>query len=126
MPLLIGDAAADLMQRDPSETHIQDLDEFTVTEAALRQMAATPDPRRKEIGDAAVRHLHVFVREVKLTPAEWLTGIAVAAPLRSAERVAHGRRVSKIWTDFEHGNRRPTGQINVSRTPFAVCRSRAT
>jgi hydroxyquinol 1,2-dioxygenase len=53
----------------------QDLDEFTVTEAALRQMAATPDPRLKEIGDAAVRHLHAFVREVNLTPAEWLTGI---------------------------------------------------
>jgi hydroxyquinol 1,2-dioxygenase len=55
--------------------HMQDLDEFTVTEAALRQMAATPDPRLKEIGDAAVRHLHAFVREVNLTPAEWLTGI---------------------------------------------------
>ena len=25
--------------------------------------------------DAAVRHLHAFVREVELTPAEWLTGI---------------------------------------------------
>jgi len=55
--------------------HMQDLDEFTVTEAALRQMAATPDLRLKEIGDAAVRHLHAFVREVNLTPAEWLTGI---------------------------------------------------
>jgi hypothetical protein len=49
---------------------MQDLDEFTVTNAALQQMAATPDPRLKEIGDAAVRHLHVFVREVNLTPAE--------------------------------------------------------
>jgi FlaA1/EpsC-like NDP-sugar epimerase len=49
-----------------SETHIQDLDEFTVTEAALQQMAATPDPRLKEIGNAAVRQ----PREVKLTPAE--------------------------------------------------------
>jgi hydroxyquinol 1,2-dioxygenase len=55
--------------------HMQDLDEFTVTEAALQQMSATPDPRLKEISDAAVRHLHAFVREVNLTPAEWLTGI---------------------------------------------------
>ena len=54
---------------------MQDLDEFTATEAALAQMAATPDPRLKEIGDAAVRHLHAFAREVNLTPAEWLTGI---------------------------------------------------
>ena len=29
----------------------------------------TPDPRLKEIMDAAVRHLHAFAREVRLTPA---------------------------------------------------------
>jgi hydroxyquinol 1,2-dioxygenase len=55
---------------------MQDLDEFSATDAALAQMAATPDPRLKEIADAAVRHLHAFAREVDLTPAEWLTGIA--------------------------------------------------
>ena len=54
---------------------MQDLDEDTVTDAALAQMAATQDPRLKQIMDAAVRHLHAFVREVELTPAEWLTGI---------------------------------------------------
>ena len=54
---------------------MQDLDELTVTEAALAQMANTPDPRLKEIMDAAVRHLHAFARDVRLTPAEWLTGI---------------------------------------------------
>jgi hydroxyquinol 1,2-dioxygenase len=54
---------------------MQDLDEFSVTEAALAQMANTPDPRLKEISDAAVRHLHAFAREVRLTPAEWLAGI---------------------------------------------------
>jgi hydroxyquinol 1,2-dioxygenase len=63
---------------------LQDLDEFTVTEAALRQMAATPDPRLKEIGDAAVRHLHAFVREVNLTPAEWLAGIALLTEIGKA------------------------------------------
>jgi hydroxyquinol 1,2-dioxygenase len=67
-----------------SETHIQDLDEFTVTEAALQQMAATPDPRLKEIGDAAVRHLHAFAREVNLTPAEWLTGIGFLTEIGKA------------------------------------------
>ncbi len=52
-----------------------DLDENTVTDAALAQMAGTADPRLKQIADAAVRHLHAFVREVNLTPAEWLSGI---------------------------------------------------
>ena len=34
---------------------MQDLDEFTVTDEALRQMAGTENPRLKEIGDAAVQ-----------------------------------------------------------------------
>jgi hydroxyquinol 1,2-dioxygenase len=54
---------------------MHDLDEFTVTDEALAQMAGTENPRLKEIGEAAVRHLHAFAREVNLTPAEWLTGI---------------------------------------------------
>jgi protocatechuate 3,4-dioxygenase beta subunit len=54
---------------------MQDLDENTVTDAALEQMAGTPDPRLKAIMEAAVRHLHAFAREVNLTPAEWIEGI---------------------------------------------------
>ncbi|MDB5514624.1 MAG: hydroxyquinol 1,2-dioxygenase [Tardiphaga sp.] len=55
---------------------MHDLDETTVTQAVLDQMATTPDPRLREIMAAAVKHLHAFAREVNLTPAEWLTGIA--------------------------------------------------
>ena len=47
----------------------------TITDAVLGQMATTPDPRMKEIMEAAVRHLHAFAREVNLTPAEWIKGI---------------------------------------------------
>ena len=54
---------------------MQDLDEFSATEAALAQMAGTTNPRLKEIIDAAVRHLHAFARDVNLTPEEWLAGI---------------------------------------------------
>jgi hydroxyquinol 1,2-dioxygenase len=52
-----------------------DLDEFTTTDAALEQMANTANPRLKQIMDAAVRHMHNFVREVELTPAEWIQGL---------------------------------------------------
>lgn len=55
---------------------MQDLNEFTVTDVTLEQMSTTENPRLKEIGDAAVRHLHAFAREVNLTPEEWLQGIA--------------------------------------------------
>jgi hydroxyquinol 1,2-dioxygenase len=51
------------------------IDEHTITEAALDQMASTPDPRLKEIMAALTRHLHDFAREVDLTPEEWLEGI---------------------------------------------------
>jgi hypothetical protein len=61
-----------------------DLDENTVTDAALAQMATTRDPRLKEIMDAAVRHLHAFAREVNLTPAEWLTGIGILTEVGKA------------------------------------------
>ncbi len=47
----------------------------TITAAALAQMSTTPDPRFKEIMAAAVKHLHAFAREVKLTPSEWIKGI---------------------------------------------------
>jgi protocatechuate 3,4-dioxygenase beta subunit len=47
----------------------------TITAAVLDQMATTANPRLKQIMDSAVRHLHAFAREVKLTPAEWIAAI---------------------------------------------------
>lgn len=52
------------------------IDENTITDAVLEQMASTPDPRLKEIMAALVRHLHAFAREVDLKPEEWLEGIS--------------------------------------------------
>lgn len=55
---------------------MRELTPETITDAVLEQMATTPDPRLKEVMAAAVKHLHAFAREVNLTPAEWLKGIA--------------------------------------------------
>jgi len=52
------------------------IDETTITDAAVEQMACTSDPRLKQIMAALVRHLHDFTREVDLTPQDWLAGIA--------------------------------------------------
>lgn len=54
---------------------MDDLNAETVTQAALQQMAATPDPRLRAVMASLVRHLHDFAREVTLTPEEWLTAI---------------------------------------------------
>src|SRR5436190_15263026 len=51
------------------------IDETTITDVAVDQMATTRDPRLKEIMESLVRHLHAFAREVDLKPEEWLEGI---------------------------------------------------
>src|ERR1051325_10720858 len=51
------------------------IDENTITDAAIEQMAATPNPRLKQIMEPLVRHLHAWAREADLTPEEWIQGI---------------------------------------------------
>src|SRR2546428_13895695 len=46
-----------------------------VTKAVLQEMQRTPDPRTKEILSALVKHLHTFVREVRLTEREFQDAI---------------------------------------------------
>jgi catechol 1,2-dioxygenase len=46
-----------------------------VTQAVLQEMHRTPNPRTKEILSALVRHLHQFVKEVKLTEREFQDAI---------------------------------------------------
>lgn len=52
-----------------------DLDQNSVTEAVIAQMASTPDPRLRTVMESLVRHLHDFARETRLTPEEWLAAI---------------------------------------------------
>ncbi len=46
-----------------------------ITSAALQSAQTAPDPRLRAIMTALLEHLHAFVREVELTPAEWLQAI---------------------------------------------------
>ena len=55
---------------------MQELTPENITQAVLDQMATTTNPRLKEIMASAVKHLHAFARDVNLTPAEWIKGIA--------------------------------------------------
>jgi hydroxyquinol 1,2-dioxygenase len=58
------------------EERMRELTPDTITDAVLEQMATTPDPRMREVMASAVKHLHAFARDVNLTPAEWIKGIA--------------------------------------------------
>ena len=54
---------------------MRNIDQHTITDAVLQSLAATPDPRLRQIMSSLVTHLHDFVRDVKLTEAEWQAGI---------------------------------------------------
>ena len=46
-----------------------------LTDAVITEYGRTDDPRFREIMTSLIRHLHDFVREVKLTEGEWFEGI---------------------------------------------------
>lgn len=68
-------------------------DEQQVTEAALAVMNETPDPRLRGITTALVKHLHAFVREVKLTEHEFREAIAHIAALGQETTHSHNEVV---------------------------------
>jgi hydroxyquinol 1,2-dioxygenase len=54
---------------------MRNITEHNITEAVIGRFENCPDPRLKEILTSLVRHLHAFVKESRLTEAEWLEGI---------------------------------------------------
>jgi hydroxyquinol 1,2-dioxygenase len=54
---------------------MRQFNEDTLTDAVVARLKKTKNPRLREIMSAAVRHLHAFAREVKLTEEEWFEGI---------------------------------------------------
>jgi hydroxyquinol 1,2-dioxygenase len=49
--------------------------EKQLTPEVIRRMRKTKNPRLKQVMGSLVKHLHAFVREVKPTQEEWMTGI---------------------------------------------------
>jgi hydroxyquinol 1,2-dioxygenase len=54
---------------------VQNITEHNITEAVIARFDKCDDPRLKEVLASLVRHLHAFVRETRLTEAEWMRGI---------------------------------------------------
>lgn len=54
---------------------MRSMTETELTKIVLEGYSKTTDPRLREILSSLIRHLHDFVREVRLTEAEWMTGI---------------------------------------------------
>jgi len=54
---------------------MRNIDQHTITAAVIGRLDHCEDPRLKQILESLVTHLHDFVRDVKLTEAEWMQGI---------------------------------------------------
>jgi len=54
---------------------MREFDERSITAAVLQRLADCTDPRFKEVMTSLVTHLHDFVRDVRLTEAEWMDAI---------------------------------------------------
>ncbi|HVN44482.1 MAG TPA: dioxygenase [Steroidobacteraceae bacterium] len=54
---------------------MRELDAKSITAAVTGRLAGCDDPRFARVMSSLVTHLHEFVREVRLTEAEWLTAI---------------------------------------------------
>jgi hydroxyquinol 1,2-dioxygenase len=60
-----------------------------VTRAVLEEMHRTPDARTKEILAALVKHLHAFVREVRLTEPEFQAAIGFVNAIGQKTSASH-------------------------------------
>jgi protocatechuate 3,4-dioxygenase beta subunit len=54
---------------------MRNMTEAQLTDVVIERYAGTPDARLKEIVSSLIRHLHGFVREVRLSEAEWMAGV---------------------------------------------------
>jgi catechol 1,2-dioxygenase len=64
-----------------------------LTAAVLGVMARTEDPRLREIMSALVRHLHAFVREVRLTEDEFRAATGILAEIGQLTTDSHNETV---------------------------------
>lgn len=67
--------------------------EQEITQAVLSELARAPDARFRQIMSAAVLHLHAFIREVKLTEAEFQQMCALIARLGQLTTQSHNEVV---------------------------------
>jgi catechol 1,2-dioxygenase len=68
-------------------------DQEDVTRAALAVMERTPDPRLREIMVTLVRHLHAFVREVRLSEDEFRDATALLNQIGQQSTDSHNEMV---------------------------------
>jgi hydroxyquinol 1,2-dioxygenase len=96
---------------------MRNITEHNITDAVIARFEACGDPRLKELLESLVCHLHAFVRETKLTEAEWQRGIAF---LTDTGHITDERRQEFILLSDTLGVSMLTVAQNHSRPPGAT------
>jgi hydroxyquinol 1,2-dioxygenase len=93
------------------------IDEHTITDAVLRSLDGCDDARLKEVMTSLVTHLHAFVRETRLTEAEWMEGIRF---LTATGRMCSDTRQEFILLSDVLGVSMLTVAMNQAKSPGAT------
>ena len=93
----------------PPASAEQSAREAELTARVLASFDGTADPRLKQLMQAAVRHLHAFLREVRLSEDEWQKGIEF---LTAAGHITDDRRQEFILLSDTLGASMQTIAIN--------------
>jgi hydroxyquinol 1,2-dioxygenase len=96
---------------------VRNIDEHNITTAVIARFANCTDPRLKAVLTSLVTHLHDFVRETRLTEAEWMEGIRF---LTDTGHTCDGQRQEFILLSDTLGVSMLTVALNQSRPPGAT------
>ena len=106
---------------------MRDIDYDNITAVVLRAYSGADDERTRELLAALVRHLHEFVREVRLTPKEWesVMGVLLRAGQASSEQRNEFILLSDLLgvsalVDLEDGRDDEGASISTLMGPFYV------
>lgn len=91
--------------------------EHSLTDQVLQSFAGTSSPRQRALLESLVRHLHGFIREVRLTDAEWRAGIDF---LTQTGHITDDRRQEFILLSDVLGASMLTVEINQAADPAAT------
>ncbi|WP_329538180.1 hydroxyquinol 1,2-dioxygenase (plasmid) [Streptomyces sp. NBC_01450] len=91
--------------------------EDELVQTVLASFKDTPDPRLKELMRSLVRHLHAFIREVRLTEAEWQQAIDF---LTAAGHITTDRRQEFVLLSDVLGASMQTINVNHEATAGAT------
>lgn len=96
---------------------MRNIDQHNITDAVIQRFEGCPNPRVREVMSSLVRHVHDFVRDVRLTEAEWEEGIRF---LTDTGHTCSGQRQEFILLSDVLGVSMLTVAMNQSRPPGAT------